>query len=363
VIAHRAVDRRQELVHSTVRDPTDDDPFQSRIPAPQRAPQSGKVWLAGAGGSALKVGVVRADISGVTDLLVTRWRRYGKDRLYVSTGAGERVGWADVVTSQRTLELSSYAAEFDAAIDAHLSAPSMVEHIAKPAIAGAPSAPAHRGRVWVDLAQNRPGQAAREQAVAHRDAMRERSKIGTVVARTFDVKNDERAWRVGADGEELVGASLVELEKHDWRILHAVPVGTNDSDIDHVAIGPGGVYTLNTKTHRGHRVTVYERAILVDGHKQPYLRNSLHEGERAGRLLTSVCGFPVIATPLIVVLCDELRVKQQPSGVYVVGRRDIASWLRKRPIVLDSAQIGLIYEQARRSTTWQPVRNGSANKS
>jgi hypothetical protein len=209
-------------------------------------------------------------------------------------------------------------------------------------------------RSWVDLADRRPGQAARAQAIVEVNAMRARSKIMTFVARTFDMKTDERAWRVGADGEEAVAEQLARLDGRGWRFLHAVPVGKGDSDIDHVAIGPGGVFTLNTKNHRGRRVTVYERAFYVDGGKQDYLRNSRHEGQRAARLLTAACGSAVAVVPLIVVLCDSLTVKQQPIDVQVVGRRNIARWLDDRPILLDAGAIEWIWEHARRSTTWQP---------
>jgi hypothetical protein len=50
---------------------------------------------------------------------------------------------------------------------------------------------------WVDLAANVPGQAVRALAEAELAAMRQRSRLGTVIARAFDVKTDERAWRVG----------------------------------------------------------------------------------------------------------------------------------------------------------------------
>jgi hypothetical protein len=33
----------------------------------------------------------------------------------------------------------------------------------------------------------------------------------------------------------------------EWTVLHSVPVGTGSTDIDHIAIGPAGVFTLNTK--------------------------------------------------------------------------------------------------------------------
>ncbi len=69
--------------------------------------------------------------------------------------------------------------------------------------------------------------------------MKERSKVGTFLARAFDVKTDERAFRIGANGEETVGARLEKLVKHGWHVLHSIPVGKGDSDIDHLLIGPG----------------------------------------------------------------------------------------------------------------------------
>ena len=50
--------------------------------------------------------------------------------------------------------------------------------------------------------------------------------------------DEERAaWYRGALGEAHVGRLLEKLPD-GWAVLHAVPVGTGDSDIDHVVIGP-----------------------------------------------------------------------------------------------------------------------------
>ena len=44
----------------------------------------------------------------------------------------------------------------------------------------------------------------------------------TFLARGFDVKTDERSWRVGANGEETVGGRLEELRADGWQLLHSV---------------------------------------------------------------------------------------------------------------------------------------------
>ena len=209
---------------------------------------------------------------------------------------------------------------------------------------------------WVDLALNRPGQAARAQAENALAASKSRSRIGTVVNRIFDAKTDERAWRVGADGEETVGARLEKLTAHGWKVLHAVPVGTKGSDIDHVLIGPGGVFTLNTKTHPGGKVWVGQHAIKVNGHSVPYLRNSRFEAERASKLLTAAVGWPVLVRPVLVFLTGSLipdvTIKQQPVDVLVLDRMDIPRAFKKAPERMTAQQVEEIFDRARRATTW-----------
>ena len=217
---------------------------------------------------------------------------------------------------------------------------------------------------WVDLAANVPGQAVRALADAELAAMRERSRLGAVIARAFDVKTDERAWRVGAGGEETVGARLDKLGKHGWHVLHSVPVGTRGSDIDHVVIGPGGVWTINTKRHPGKSIWVGRTSVLVDGHRQPYLRNSRHEADRAGRLLTQACGFPIFVKAALVfltgTLIPDVTIKQAPDGVAILDRTDIPGAFRRAKPMLTAVQVTDVYTQARRSTTWQPPSPGSS---
>jgi hypothetical protein len=205
-----------------------------------------------------------------------------------------------------------------------------------------------------------PGQEARAQAEAELAAMRDRSRVGTFLARTFDMKTDERAWRVGAGGEETIGARLEKLRKHGWHVLHAIPVGDRGSDIDHVVIGPGGVWTLNTKTHPGKSVWVGKHQVRVDGHRTEYLRNSRHEADRASRLLTDACGFHVFVKGALVfltgTLIPDVTIKQAPEDVAVLDRMDVPGAFRRVKGRLTAEQVAAIFEQARRSTTWQPMQ-------
>lgn len=207
---------------------------------------------------------------------------------------------------------------------------------------------------WTDLALNRPGERARQQAVERR----QQSPVKTLLGRALRLHTEERAWRVGADGEEEVARRLRKLPD-GWRVIHAVPVGERGSDIDHVVVGPGGVFTLNTKNHSRSKVWVAERSFLVNGQRTDYLRNARHEASRASRLLAAACRTGVLVEPVIVVLATELTIKAKLDGVHVVARRQIARWLSRRPPRLTSEVVAHIFEHARRDTTWRAAPRDS----
>lgn len=287
---------------------------------------------------------------------VRRWKRYGKDRLYVSlpqsTGEDVRVGWWDLVADEPHPEGREHALLLTQAVaDWHaeqqgVAAPPPPEMPAP----RAPSTPS--GTVpWVDLALNRPGAQARDRALTERAE----APVRTTLARVLGVHTDERAWRIGADGEELVAAQLAKAAKKDprWRALHAIPVGRRGADIDHLVIGPGGVFTVNAKHHPGAKIWVGGNTLLVDGNRTTYLRNARHEATRAGRLLSEACGFPVLVRGLVVTVnAKDVVIKSQPEGVSVTWRKNLARWLLGHGEVLDARAIDDVYDVARRSTTW-----------
>jgi hypothetical protein len=63
------------------------------------------------------------------------------------------------------------------------------------------------------------------------------------------VDRDIGRWRRGAEGEEVVGRVLEQLSGDGWHVLHDVSFGRGN--IDHIAVGPGGVFTVETKSHGG----------------------------------------------------------------------------------------------------------------
>lgn len=291
----------------------------------------------------------------MSDVVVRRWKRYGHDRVYVSTTDGRRLGWRDLNTGNTVVEAPDHAVELIAALAGF--APAVPEPAPSTDVAEGLAEP----QPWRDLALNRPGQLAREQADAKHTSMREWSRIGTFLARVFAAKTEERAWRIGASGEETVGAKLEKLTGDGWRVLHSVPVGGRGSDIDHVLIGPGGVFTVNTKTHPGKQVWVSPRQIRINGQPVPYLSNSRYEASRAERLLTRACRFPVSVKPALVFLTGtyfpNVTIKERPDDVLILDRTDIPGAFKRAQRQLHPEQVGAVFEMARRDTTWVGARS------
>jgi hypothetical protein len=209
-----------------------------------------------------------------------------------------------------------------------------------------------------DLAANRPGQAVRARALQEREDQLSAHPVLGRLARLIDAKTDERAWRVGADGEESVGRRLDKLTGKGWRLLHSVPVGERGADIDHVLIGPGGVWTVNTKRHLGARVWLAPNQIRIDGHVQPYLRNSRFEAKRAAQRLAAALGWATPVRPALVLqlglLADPFVVKQAPADVDVLDARSVPRWFTKQRAVLTVEQVEAVYAVARLGNTWRP---------
>jgi hypothetical protein len=214
----------------------------------------------------------------------------------------------------------------------------------------------HAAVPWLpdrDLALSPAGAASRTEAVALRDA----APVRTFLARVVRAKTDERNWRIGAKTEVAVARRLTRLGPQ-WRFLHAVPVGEDGSDIDHLVIGPGGVFTINTKHHPDASVWVRGDTFKVNGQHQHYVRNSRFEARRAARLLSAKALIEVDVRAVIAVMGARrgFKIREQPRDgiVTVLTRKEIESHLRSLPHVLEAPSIERIYDVARHLATWHP---------
>lgn len=158
-------------------------------------------------------------------------------------------------------------------------------------------------------------------------------------------------------GERRIAALLEQLGP-DFTVLHSVPVGRNDSDIDHVVIGPPGVFTINTKFSPGRSVWVAGRNLNVERVRKPYILNALAEARRASHYLTSASGLTVPVTGLVVFVDPSNVIIKEPAGggeadppVRVLRDTELLDELFQRREFSDE-QVARIADAAARPETW-----------
>ncbi|MHA7305580.1 nuclease-related domain-containing protein [Arthrobacter sp. TMN-49] len=202
-----------------------------------------------------------------------------------------------------------------------------------------------------DLRRRMPGQSVIAELLRRQAQVQPRRLWGRLFG-ISPLAPEAEAWYKGALGEIQVARLLARLDP-GYVVLHAVPVGAGGSDIDHVVIGPAGVFTLNTKNHSGKKVWVAGGTFMVNGSKHPHIRKSVFEGKRAARLLSQAAGLPIAVTPLVVVV-DPLRlvVKTPPNGVQVLASHSLQQWFAHQPRKYSNEQLAQIVPVACQPGLW-----------
>ena len=166
-----------------------------------------------------------------------------------------------------------------------------------------------------------------------------------------------RKWRRGAIAEHGSGEWLGRLPE-GWFVFHDVPLGERGATVDHLVIGPGGVFTLNTKDLSG-AIRVNARSVAHDGRRTSFLAKASAEALRAASFLTAALDRPVEVRGLLAILADEWIVKRLPDDVYVGGPASVKHWMLQQPPVLRPSDVIVLVAAASKPGTWaaEPERS------
>jgi hypothetical protein len=72
-----------------------------------------------------------------------------------------------------------------------------------------------------------------------------------VASRGLRPSADTAAWGRGAEGERRIGEALSPLADEGWVLLHDRARRGSPANIDHIVVGPGGLWMVETKRWRG----------------------------------------------------------------------------------------------------------------
>ncbi|MER7462164.1 nuclease-related domain-containing protein [Streptomyces sp. NPDC097981] len=255
--------------------------------------------------------------------------RPGRGRLYVNLPDGRAVAWYDRQTNRISLLADRHRDAVLAALRPYLAGTYTV---------GPPPVPtsAELRRLAMppdeDLAPNRPGEALLGELEHGSAGTRARHRL-----------------RQDLTAQQRMGDLLDSLEPDGWRVLHCVPLPGLGS-IDHLLVGPAGIFCVRTLPGRRQRAAVGDLLLTV-GRAEP--RPDPRWIRRAAAAATRALSAPVLPA---LALVDASRVEVAPTvrDIRILEPATTPAHLVSAPATLKPPDVETLFAQARDARTWLP---------
>jgi hypothetical protein len=155
-----------------------------------------------------------------------------------------------------------------------------------------------------------------------------------------------RQMRLGYEAELAVGQELNELFRYGFRVFHDVPVGEREFNIDHVLVGPTGVFAVETKGRAdptpgadgeaGWEVTYDGAELQFPGWRE---KGPLQQAETAGAWLQAwlsrIVGERVRVQPVVMLPGWYVKRTGSDEAAPVLSSGQIPSYFMDAPRVLE----------------------------
>ncbi len=201
-----------------------------------------------------------------------------------------------------------------------------------------------RGRV--------PGQLVMSEIMTAQNAQPERSLLQRVFGVSPLTTRTRPLYRA-ALAELLVGTVLDNLGP-EWDVLHVVPVDDSAHEIDHLVIGPAGIFCFVTRNFAEQKVEVYHDSLLVGGARRNDMAVARELAANATSLLSAAIARPITVHPVLVLVDPaKLVVQEQPFRLTVVSSRNVVRWLTRHERTLVGTEVAFVSDIADRIDTWR----------
>lgn len=178
--------------------------------------------------------------------------------------------------------------------------------------------------------------------------------IGVSFFKACQTRKKLLQMRQGLDGELLVSQELQEsLSPLGYTLINDIP--GRDFNIDHVAVGPGGVFVIETKTiskrATGNPKVIYDGiSVTVDGY--PMDRNPVDQVKACSKfiesLIASQSGKKIFSKPVVVFPGWWVECTARDPKVWVINHQQLAPKLKYLPKTLSLEDRQAIVEGLKR---------------
>lgn len=168
-----------------------------------------------------------------------------------------------------------------------------------------------------------------------------------VLQQWLGTRRTTEAWRIGAEGEEATAAALASLEP-EWTLVHDLEIPRSKANVDHVAVGPGGVVVIETKNVAAD-VAIRGGRLRRGGRSADAWVAEVRREAAAVQATLDVVAPGVTARPVILVHggVDSGWGRPQIDEIVVAGPKTIRKWMNKLRATLSASQIEEIAAELR----------------
>ncbi len=161
-------------------------------------------------------------------------------------------------------------------------------------------------------------------------------------------KRANDAYR-GARAEEKVAERLASLPESYVSFHDLSFPGFN---VDHIAVGPGGVFVIETKSHGG-KVTNNGNALLLNGHapEKDFINQTWSQTYHIRNLIKEHLGTEIPAKPVLCFSNAFVQVRGSVKGVDVVNGGYLNTFIAKQKTVLNNEMIKKVSAALRSATS------------
>lgn len=246
-------------------------------------------------------------------------------RLYINLADGTKVGYLDLATLDAVPEPGISGELLQRALGG-LSPAAWDRRLVQATQSGGvpPETKPETGYLlpWSDLAAHRPGQLIGNQ--------------------------DDGSYRAGIAGEQRTAGVLTGLEREGYRVLHSVPLSPR-KDIDHVVIGPTGIWAINTKATTYDVAAKADGTVNSDGYRQKWIESLTRDAGLAGEYLARAARMELKVQPLVAVWSS---IGVTSSSPHLVEGDGLCAAITGGQPAFPTAWVEVAFNVARRSDTW-----------
>lgn len=165
--------------------------------------------------------------------------------------------------------------------------------------------------------------------------------LALVMSALLSTPNSISAWQTGAEGEVRTGRLLEPLEREGFRIIHDRKIPGSRANIDHIVIGPPGIFVIETKSLAG-SLQIRGNDIFVGGRRKTGMIDEVKREALAveSALAEELAAHGWTVTPVICVHRADLPwFRSEVAGVRIMSGKDLVKRLRTADRVLSPADV------------------------